>query len=105
MNHSFGDVPVNPIKLSVVNRCAKSATTLPRPTTLSNVLSFPIFARLAASRNRATFSCGVSFGGAGPPMGIIVARGGAGFAAAYGPVDVKSVGSFAIMYTRGPAID
>jgi hypothetical protein len=79
-----------------VNLCAKSATTLPRATTLSKVLSFPIFARLADSRSRATFSCGVSFGGVGPRIGIMVARGG-GFAAAYGPVDVKRVGSFDIL--------
>jgi hypothetical protein len=91
------NLPVNPIRLNVVNRCAKSATTLPRATTLSNVLSFPSFALLAASRNRATFSCGVSFAGAGPRMGIVETRGGDCFAAAYGPVDVKSVGSFAIV--------
>jgi hypothetical protein len=87
------DVPVKPIKLSVVNLCAKSATTLPLLTTLSNVLSCANFDLRAASRNRATFCCGVSLGGAGPPIGIVVPRGGIGFAEAWGPVWVNNVGS------------
>lgn len=72
----------------MVNLCARSAHTLPLATTLSNELSCPCFALLAASLSLATFCCGVSFGGALPPILTVE-----GLAEACGVVDVKSVGS------------
>jgi hypothetical protein len=94
------DPPVKPIKLKVVNLCARSAHTLPLSMILSAGLSFPNRARRAASRRRATFSCGVSPGGAGPPIAILVFR-GVGFAVATGAVAVKRWGSFAILCVCG----
>jgi len=82
------NLPVNPISESVVNLCARSAQTRPLDTTLSNVFSCPCFALLAASRSLATFCCGVSLGGAFPPILRVE-----GFEEACGVVGVKRVGS------------
>ena len=88
-------LPENPIILRAVNLCARSAHILPRPTILSHVDSCAARCRCAAALNRATFSRGVSLGGAGP-MGIVVPLYGS-LEVAVGPVWVNIVGSRAIM--------
>jgi hypothetical protein len=106
------EIPVIPIRLNAVNRCALSAQTRPRTTNLSKPETFASLARAAASLNRRTFCCGVSPGGAGVRFGnggaVDDEDGGVGleglgecFAEACGVVGVKrvaSVADFGIFY-------
>jgi hypothetical protein len=73
--------------------CARSAHTRPRDTTRSHVLSWLILARRDASRSRATFCAGVSFGGGAAPRSIVVA---VVLECACGPVAVKRVASWGV---------
>ena len=70
-------IPVIPIKLSAVKRCALSAQTLPLAITLSKLDTCASRALSAAALSLFTFSCGVSPGGPG-------VRGGSAFAFAGG---------------------
>lgn len=84
------NLPVPTIKVMAVNLCALSAHTLPFATILSYFDSWLSFALRAASRNRAIFCCGVSFGGGGEAKERCVA-----LEWAYGPVAVNRVASCA----------
>jgi hypothetical protein len=89
-------IPVIPIKLSAVNRCALSAQTLPLKITLSKFDTCASRARSAAALNRLTFSCGVSPGGPDVRRGNAFAGGkGGSLADAWGVVDVNRVASVA----------
>lgn len=91
--------PVAMMSEYVVKRCARSAKLRPVVTILSNRDCWPWRARWARARSRATFSCGVSFAGAGVLKSIVEKRVDAAadeddcLDEAYGPVDVKSVAS------------
>jgi hypothetical protein len=105
-------IPVIPIKLNAVNRCALSAQTRPRTMSLSKPETFASLARAAASLNRRTFCCGISPSGASVRLGnggaVDGEDGGVGleglgecFAEACGVVGVKrvaSVADFGIFY-------
>ena len=94
-------IPVAPIKLNAVNRCARSAHTRPLTSSLSNVEICASLALLAAARNLLTFSCVVSPGGPGFRGGKLLFLPGrfraeaGGLADAWGVVDVKRVASVA----------
>ena len=93
-------IPVAPIKLNAVIRCARSAHTRPLTTNLSNVENCASRALSAAALSLLTFSCGVSPGGPGFRGGkfevfeAVLAEAG-GLADAWGVVDVKRVASVA----------
>ncbi len=93
------DIPVAPIKVSAVNRCARSAHTRPLTKNLSNGEICASLALSAAALNRLTFSRGVSPGGPGVRGGEFFcgrfAADGGGLADAWGVVDVKRVASVA----------
>lgn len=65
-------VPVTPISPSTVNRCARSAHTLPLTTTRSHVDTCASLAANFAALSLATFCCGVSADLEGPegPEGL-----------------------------------
>jgi len=90
MGNLWGFLPLVAINAVAVILCARSAHTRPRDTTRSHVLSWLIFARRDASRSRATFCAGVSFGGGAAPRSIVVA---VVLECACGPVAVKRVAS------------
>ena len=93
-------IPVAPIRLNAVNRCARSAHTLPLTNTRSNVVTCASRALFAAALNLLTFSWGVSPGGPGFRGGrfdvfeAVLVDGGS-LADAWGVVDVKRVASVA----------
>jgi hypothetical protein len=97
MHMKLYHIPVNPINVNAVKRCARSAHTRPLTNTLSNVLTFSSLALAAAALSLATFCCGVSPGGPGCDRADIWPLGEetGGRAVACGVVEVKRVASAA----------
>ena len=71
-------IPEKAIILYTVNLCARSAHPLPLITIRSHVVICASRSRILACRNRATFSAGVSAGGALPVAAFLGFTGGGG---------------------------